>query len=375
MMTLLTNEFLAELLSARPAPCLSVYQPTHRRHPENKQDPIRFRNLVKELEASLRQSYPEIEARPLLEPFDALARNEDFWNHTLDGLAVLGGTGVFHAVRLPQSVTELVVAGESFHTKPLRRFLQSVDRYQVLGLSLHSIRFFEGTRHALYEFDHIPGVPRTITEALGEELTEPRQVVVSHGGHGHGGKADETEIDAERFFRAVDRAVLEHCSQPSGLPLILAALPEHHDLFRQVSKNPFLVADGISLDPTSVSAERLQALAWQTVEPQYQARLAALGEQFKQARSKGLGSDDLAQVATAAASGRVATLLIEAERQIIGRLHVTTGQVELAGPRDSKAGELLDDLGELTANMGGQVMVIPAALMPVQTGLAATYRH
>jgi ribosome-associated translation inhibitor RaiA len=49
-MTLLTNELLTELLSARPAPCLSVYQSTHGRHPENKQDPIRFRNLVKELD-------------------------------------------------------------------------------------------------------------------------------------------------------------------------------------------------------------------------------------------------------------------------------------------------------------------------------------
>ena len=169
--------------------------------------------------------------------------------------------------------------------------------------------------------------------------------------------------------------MLEHYSRPSGLPLILAALPEHHDLFHQVSQNPFLVANGISFDPTSVSAERLQTLAWQTVEPQSQARLAALGEEFKQARSKGLGSSDLAQVAAAAASGRVATLLIEADRQIIGRLSGTTGQVELAEPGDSKADELLDDLGELTANMGGQVIVIPADLMPVQTGLAAIYRH
>lgn len=374
-MTLLTNELLAELLSARPAPCLSVYQPTHRRHPENKQDPIRFRNLVKELEASLRQRYPEVDDRPLMEPFETLARNGDFWNHTLDGLAVLGGGGLFRAFRLPQPVTELVVAGDSFHTKPLRRFLQSADRYQVLGMSLRDIRFFEGTRHALDEVDLVPGIPRTITEALGGELTEPRQIVVSHGGYGHGGKADEADIDAERFFRAIDRAVLKYYSRPSGLPLILAALPEHHDLFHQVSKNPFLVANGISVDTTSISAERLQPLAWQAVEPQYRARLSALGEEFKQARSKGLGSGDLAEVATAAASGRVATLLIEADRQILGRLHAATGQVEIAGPRDSKTDELLDDLGELTASMGGHVMVIPAELMPLTTGLAATYRH
>jgi uncharacterized integral membrane protein len=36
-------------------PCLSLFQPTHRDHPDNQQDPIRFKNLVKALEESLRQ--------------------------------------------------------------------------------------------------------------------------------------------------------------------------------------------------------------------------------------------------------------------------------------------------------------------------------
>lgn len=115
-MTELTGEVLAGLLFDHEPPCLSLYQPTHRRHPENQQDPIRFRNLVKELEASLRQKYPTAETRLLLEPFDALAHDAEFWNHTLDGLAVLGGPGIFRALRIPQSVAELVVVADSFHT-------------------------------------------------------------------------------------------------------------------------------------------------------------------------------------------------------------------------------------------------------------------
>ena len=382
--TLFTDELFAELPSAHQPPCLSLYQPTHRRHPENQQDPIRFRNLTKELEASLRQKYPAVETRLLLEPFQALAHDVDFWKHALDGLAVLGGPGLFRVFGLQRPVVELVVVADSFHTKPLRRFLQSADRYQVLGLSLHEIRLFQGNRDALDKVDLAPGVPRTITEALGEELTEPHQTVASYGGvggastpmhHGHGGEKDQADIDAERFFRAVDRAVLEHHSRPSGLPLILAALPEHHHLFYQVSHNPFLVAEGIRIDPNSVPAEKLRALAWQVVGPQHQARLAALGEEFEQARSKGLGSSDLAQVAQAAASGRVATLLIEADRQIAGRLDGATGRVELGNLSHPQVDDLLDDLADLVGKMGGQVLVIPSERMPTQTGLAATYRY
>ncbi len=112
-----------------------------------------------------------------------------------------------------------------------------------------------------------------------------------------------------------------------------------------------------------------------SVEPQYQARLAELSEEFEQARSKGHGNDDLAPVAQAAAEGRVATLLIETDRQIAGRLDGATGQVEVADLSNPHVDDLLDDLGELVEKMGGQVLVMPADQMPSQTGLAATYRY
>lgn len=384
MINLLTIESLAELASAQQPPCLSLYQPTHRRSPENQQDPIRFGNLVKELEASLRREYPDAETRPLLEPFEALARDHAFWNHTLDGLAVLCGPGLFRLFRLQRPVAELAIVADSFHTKPLRRFLQSIDRYQVLGLSLRKIRLFDGNRDAFDEIDPAPGVPRTMTEALGDEQTESHSTVASYGGvgvdsmamhHGHGGKEDQADNDMERFCRAIDRAVLKRHSRPSGLPLILAALPEHHHLFRRVSHNPFLAAEGVSINPDALPIDELREHAWHVIEPQYKARLAALTDGFAVAKSRGLGSDDLTEVARAAATGRVATLLIEADRQIAGRLDGETGRIELADLSHPQVDDLLDDLGELVVQMGGRVLVIPAERMPGRTGLAASYRY
>ncbi|MDW7710185.1 MAG: hypothetical protein SCH98_06890 [Deferrisomatales bacterium] len=379
-----TIESLRELALVRPPPLLSLYQPTHRHHPENQQDPIRFGNLVQKLEASLLQKYPDAEVRLLLKPFEALADDRDFWNHTLDGLAVLSGASFLRVFQMQRPVAELAVVADSFHTKPLRRFLQTVGRYQVLGLSLQKIQLFEGNRDALDEIDLAPGVPRTITEALGDELTDPRLTVASYGGtgvssmamrHGHGGKKDEVEIDMERFCRAIDRAVLEHHSRPSGLPLLLAALPEHHHIFRQVSHNPFLMEEGLTINPDVLPIDELRKRAWQAVEPQYQAQLAILFDELAVAKSKGLGSDDLAEVAKAAHAGRVATLLIEADRQLAGRLDGATGRVEVPGLDEPHVDDPLDDLGELVERMGGRVMVVPGDQMPVRTGLAATYRY
>lgn len=382
--TLLTFEALAKLASTQQPPCLSLYQPTHRSRPENQQDLIRFRNLVKKLDASLHQQYPSAEAHTLLAPFESLARDEVFWSHTLDGLAVLSCPNLFRVFLLERPVPELAIVADSFHTKPLRRFLQTVERYQVLGVSLHKVQLFEGTRDALEEISLAPSVSRALTEVLDEELAEPHVTVASYGGtgqgtapmhHGDGGKSDRAHVDAERFFRVVDRAVLEHHSRPSGLPLILATLPEHHQLFRQVSRNPFLMAEGLEINPDVLQPDELREQAWHIVEPQYQARWAALADEFAAAKSHGQGSDDLAQVAKAAAEGRITTLLIESGRQIAGRIDGATGQVEAADLSNPHINDLLDDLGELVEKMGGRVIIVPAEQMPGRTGLAAIYRY
>ena len=85
----ITTDQLTGLLADHEPPCISLYQPTHRNHPENQQDPIRYRNLLAEMENSLRQKYPTREVRTLLEKFQALARDDHFWNHRTDGLAIL----------------------------------------------------------------------------------------------------------------------------------------------------------------------------------------------------------------------------------------------------------------------------------------------
>lgn len=378
----LVNDYPVGLLDIHEPPCLSLYQPTHRHHPESQQDPIRFRNLVKTMDESLRQKYAVHEIQSLLASFHALADDHNFWNHTFDGLAVLGAPGMFRVYRLQRPVAELAIVADSFHIKPLIRILQSADRYQILGLSRQESKLFEGNRDVLDIIEPATGVPQTVTEVVGEETKELHVTARTYGTgangaathHGMGSKKDIVGSDTERFFRAVDRAVLEHHSQPSGLPLLLAALPEHHSLFRQVSRNPFLMPDGIDIHPDSLPIDALRECAWRVLEPHYLTRLARLVEAFSEARAKGLGSDDLADTAGAAVAGRVAMLLIEADREIPGHIDAASGQVKFGDLAQPEVDDLLDDLGEWVLRKGGDVVIVPTERMPTQTGIAATYR-
>lgn len=381
-MDALERDYPSVLLADHEPPCLSLYQPTHRHHPVNQQDPIRFRNLVKTLEASLGQKYAARDTRPLLEPFHALADNRAFWNHALDGLAVLATSNIFKVYRLQRPVPELAVVADSFHTKPLLRILQSADRYQILGLNRQEARLFEGNRDSVDEIEPAPEVPRTIGDVVEEKVGEPERKnrvygpAVSGGTTRHGTNVREEALanDTERFFRAVDRAVLEHHSRPSGMPLLLAALPEHYHLFRAVSRNPFLLAEAIDVYPDVLTLDALRERAWQLILPHYLDRLSGLVERFHAARSNGLSGDDLAEVAKAAWGARIATLLIEAERHIPGAFDPVTGAIEFQDLDHPEIDDLLDDIGERALRTGADVVVVPAERMPTRTGAAAVYR-
>lgn len=382
-METLRAQTIQELKSIEQTPCLSLYMPTHRNHPDNLQDPIKYKNLVKQLEDSMKHQKFQGDAEALLAPFEALSNDKDFWDHTLDGLAIFGSENFFKVVGVPITLNELVVVADSFHIKPLKKYLQSTDRYQVLGLSLHDFQLYEGNRHSIVQVELPKDFPTTIKEALGEELTDEHLTVASYGGvasnqanmvHGHGGRKDELDVDAERFFRAAADVVYEKVSKSSGLPLILAALPEHHNLFRKVNKNPFLVNEGVEVNPKSVDSDRFVKMAWEVMEPNYKQGIQSLAETFQEASSKNKGSNIISEVAKAAVESRVDTVLLESDRIIPGKINEETGSIEKGNLEHPELDDLLDDIGELVSARGGKVVIVPKEMMPTETGLAATFR-
>ncbi len=385
IMELLNEELLKELISVSQAPCISLYMPTHRSFPENLQDPIRFKNIIKQLEDNLLQQYTANEVQKLLDPLIVFDNKTETWNHTLDGLAIFRNSDDFKAIGLQVPVEELLVISDKFHTKPIRHYLQTVDRYHILGLSLNDIKLFEGNRDSLIEVELPVGMPKTLADALGTEVTEKHSTVASYGGvggdssamhHGQGAKNDEEEKDTEKFFRIIAGAIYENFSKPSSLPLILAALPEHHNLFHKVSKNPFLISKGIAVNYNSVKIDILNKLAWDIIESNYLQKLGDMVDKFEQARANGLGLDNIDQVIEAAKAGRVENILIEADRLIPKNLENKTSQkANITNYSLPQLDDLLDDISELVTKMGGKVTIIPKEKMPTNTGLAATLRY
>lgn len=386
----LSADWPHRFLEPGKGPHLSLYQPTHRNHPDAQQDPIRFKNLLRQLENSLAEALPNHLLKEWLAPFHELYEDGMFWSLNLDGLAVFAHGGQARAYRLRSSPPERAVVTEGYHVKPLLRTLQAADRFMILALDRERVRLFEGDRHGVDEVPLHEDVPETLEEALGEEVTEEYLGFGSYGApggagpgmyHGHGGRKDQLDVDTQRWFRAVDRAISERHTKPSGLPLLLAALPEYQGTYRRLSHDPNLVDAAIETHPASLDDDALRDRAWEALAPTYEARLEALTERFGTAESQGLGSRQPDDVASAAVAGRVDTLLLEAERFETGRVH-DDGSLERIPVRPGEEGtatgvhdDLFDDLGERVLGLGGRVWVLDAERMPSDTGLAAMYRY
>jgi hypothetical protein len=379
-----TVDILRELLAEDHPPCISLYQPTHRSFPAKQENPIRYKNLLRQMQASITEKYAARDVQSIVGKLEDLVHDDEFWLRRTEGLAILASMNRFEIFDLQRSVPELVMVADSFHVKPLLRIVQSADRYHVLALNRKDVKLYEGNRDALDQVE-LTRVPSTITAALGEELTEPYQgfhgVGPYHAArgntgihHGRGQKKDDVDLDMQRFFRIVDRGILEHYSRPTGLPLVLAGLPQNLSGFRAVTHNPHILDAAIELDADALSLEQLRAHAWQNVEPIYLRRLAELTDSYHLNRAHGLGAEDPAAIAEAAVMGRVGTLLIDAERLVPGKIDATTGKIERRALEDPEADDVLDDLAETVVRMKGEAIVVPTQRMPSTTGVAAIYR-
>lgn len=362
-------------------PKISIYMPTHRRHPERIQDPIRFRNLIRLVEHELLDGRPESITTSLLEPLRSLADDHVFWTHMLDGLAVLRSPEEFRVYTLQRPVPEIAVVGERYLTKPLMRIMQSADRFQILALTRNRVRLFEGDRDTVDEIALHEAVPATIETALGSELTASHMTVASFGvgsgsiRHSQVDASYDEKMDLERFYRAVDDAVSEYHSRPTGLPLIVAALPQHAAIFGSVSHNPLRLDASIPRNPDVTDIDTLRIAAWTALEPGYVKRLQSMVSSFEEAAAKGNGTADLLQAGKAAAIGRIATLLVDASKRIPGRVADEIGHIEFDDLHRTTHGDILDDLGEVVMRHGGDVIVVPPERMPTSSGVAAIYRY
>jgi hypothetical protein len=266
-----------------------------------------------------------------------------------------------------------VNVGDSFHTKPMVKYLQGEVRYYLLTIAKENVTLWEGGRATLDPIA-VPGMPRglrELEEGRGKDVATGIVRNVGPGRSVHGGGEVDGKQEIRALFRAVDRALLSYTHDEKA-PLLLATYDHYHALFHEVSKNPALLDEGIAGDPASMTPDELRTKALEILKPLRRAALEKLRDAYPVALNAHKATNYLPNIAKAAVYGRVKTLMLEDGRVELGRVDRETGEVEKG---DFGGADLLDDVGELVLRAGGDVFVLPKELMPTDVGVAAIYRY
>lgn len=369
-------------------PCLSVFLPIERVGSETQLNPLRLRNLLREMETQVGQD-PRFSTKQaeLLEPLQRLPDEEEFWLEEGRGLALFRNLELFRCYRLPERVPEQAVVSTHFYFKPLFPFLTNEGRFYLLAFSKNRIRLLAGTRYTVQEVLLPKQIPGSLAVALqGEQPEKELQyhssasgALVEKGGrhalvfHGKGA-SDEAKEHLVRYFHQINRGLHEFLHDETA-PFALAGVDYLMALYREVNTYPHLLERGLAGNPDELSARTLHKQAWPLVEPVLlQARQEAIAR-YQEVAETEQASNNSSLIVPAAHAGRVATLFVAGDREQWGCFDPTTGTIEIhetAVPGDD---DLLERAATQTMLHGGAVYVLEHTQIPGGQCAAAVFRY
>ncbi|MFO7584229.1 MAG: hypothetical protein R6W69_05825 [Anaerolineales bacterium] len=310
-------------------PSLTITLPTHRSAPENRQDPIRVKNLVEQATNRLLEEFNKRDIEVLIGRLQALAEEIDYRN-TLDGLALFINHDFARVLYLPFTLKERVAIDETFFIRDLVFAMNRTPRYWVLALSEKPTRLFEATRENLVEISE-GGFPMTHERPGGEESLP--------GGFGVRKSAYRDERHRQ-FFRDIDAALRPFLLE-DPIPLAVVGVDRYLSFYKEVSdhKKAFIATLNGSHDKTS--AHELGKLVWPLVKVKLaEERQQVLGELDKAIGERKFAST-VGEVWRAAHEGRGRLLLVEEDYHYPAR--VDKSGAHLTPAEDVTAPDVLDD--------------------------------
>ena len=391
----ITHETLRLLAELGGGPIVSVFHPTIRATFHEQQNRDRLKILLARSEPLLAaRGLKRKEIDSLLDPARHLIRDEDFWRHRLDGLAVYAARDFMRFYRVRFALPELVEVSDSPCIRPLLPALASEGNFCVLAISRNLVRLLRGTRGDVHEMDlESLRVPLNLSEALRyddfarqlqshatgratarlQTRSQAEARAGRHVWHGHGAGDEQVKEEVGRFFGAVDEGVCRLLASERA-PLILAAVANEQDLYRLTSKYPHIVAEGIEGNPDRTSPKDLHAASWAIARRSLAAPVETAKVAYVEASSAGGASDDLGEVLRAAHEGRISVALVRLGAEAWGSYDPETSRTEThldALPLDA---DLLDLAVRQTLIHGGDAYELEPEAMPTEEAMAAVYR-
>jgi hypothetical protein len=317
---------LEKLASERSNPCVTISMKTHRTSPENKQDVIELKNLIKLAFEKVQNEFGENTADDLLKKIKILEEQIDF-TCNLESLHLFLSNSTSEIVRSPWSTSQnTVVVAENFEVRSLIKEFNRTEEYLILTLTQSSIRLF----HAIN--DHVAG------EIKNEDFPFEKN---PHLETEHDDISDSKRKDnlAREYFNNIDKAVVR-IHNKTALNVVVISTEDNYTYLMQVADYP-AVYHGHSGINNKSDNHSVAKDAWPVVHKVQQQQRLELIKEMQDAIGQHKVLTDLSAILQAAKEGRGDLLIVQEDFKQAVRM---TGEFTFDLVNDNSLTGTIDDI-------------------------------
>lgn len=367
-----TLSALTELARDPATPRVSIALPLDPSPPQAAQNSPRLRQALSRAAADLASG--EFEPAASAEVARALEQVElDLarFDGPARGALILARPGALVAFSLREAPAPFVHVGRALRVRPLLDEIGRDDRFRVLSLSMKHVVLHEADAYGMRPAQ-VPDLPESLEDALGFEVEREGPSVRSGGpngrgvvSHGTGSRADERQVDLDRFHRVIVRALEKFAN--GGPPIVLAADRTHQGEFRRAFQHPALLAEGLDGSFDKVDDKDLHARALEVARRAQRERHQRETAELEALRGQGRTLDELSGIAAAAVAGRVRKLWIRRDERVPGLLDPALLEIV-----EDSSEELLDSIALRALMNGAEVTLVDPSCLPSSPACALT---
>jgi hypothetical protein len=373
------------LAEAKGGERVSIYIPVATAGPATRENPIRFKNAIREAEELLIPLMRRAEeARRLLDPIRSLEDDREFWENQGRSFAAFVDAEGASTFRLPFAAPETVSVSHVYHLKPLLPFLTESASYFLLDLNLNHVRLYRADRTDIDEVV-VPELPSSLERALWPDQWQDQQqshttsigvgergAAVTHSSGDEG--QDRRKEDIIRFCQMVDASLAPVLAEEKR-PLVIACVPYLKPLYDEANSYRNLLETTATQDPEASRPEDVAARAWPIVRSYLEGREEDDRERYGDQLSAGRAVSAIDRVVAAAIEGRVDTLWVSTDDEVWGRFDEVTNLISVHDERQPGDVDLLDRAAVYTLLADGRIYTVDRERVPDRAAAAAILRY
>lgn len=321
------KEIVQKLANEKNEPCVSISLNTHRTHPENQQDEIVLKNLLKEAENRVIEEFGKRPAAEVLEKLETIAEKIDH-QHNLESLHIFLSKDTEEIVKSPWEARENTVEiDEKFAVRPLVKALGRSEEYLILLLTQSGTKLFEALNDSI------------TTDIREEGFPFPQNpFYITHSDVRSDGKQVDNQI--KEYFNRVDKSVVE-IYKNTGLKVIVIATEDNYSKLLEVADQPNIYIGHDNKNYSESQEHHIVEQAYEIIKlKQKEARTLAI-EDIKASAAQGKVITDLQEIYQASIDGRAELLVVHQDfEQAVKMINDRTFEYA----EDAKEAGVVDDI-------------------------------